>query len=116
MRRDLHRDSRHPDCRPHQVPQRAKRAHPAHGAVGEYHRLELWCFTSGQIELDPPAEELAGSDVMRWQRPATPSFSFSRTIARFYSSVEALRLDRRSKRHLQRVQLAALLDWARALR
>lgn len=29
------------------------------------------CFTSGQTDLDPPAEELAGSDAMRRQTAAT---------------------------------------------
>jgi hypothetical protein len=47
-------------------------------------------FTNGQTELDPPAEELGGSDAMRRQTPATrnASFSFSCTIARFCSSVK----------------------------
>jgi hypothetical protein len=39
---------------------------------------------SGQIELDPPAEELAGSDAIRQQtHTATPCFFFSCTIAPF---------------------------------
>jgi hypothetical protein len=39
-------------------------------------------FTSGQTELNPPAEELAGSDAMRRQTDRHAGFSFSCTIAR----------------------------------
>jgi hypothetical protein len=52
------------------TPQRANRGHLVHGAVREYHRRKLRRFTRGQTELDPPAEDLAGSDAMRRQTPA----------------------------------------------
>ena len=61
---------------------------------------------------------------MPWRRQTsatlTPGFSVSWTIARFCSSLKRRRFDRPSascgvKRYLQRAQLAALLNWARAL-
>jgi hypothetical protein len=50
----------------------------------------LWRFASVQTELDPPAEELAGSDVVRRQTTATRNAmpSASCTFARFCSSAK----------------------------
>jgi hypothetical protein len=74
---------------------RAKRGHLVHRAVGEYHRRELRRFTSGQTELDSPAEELpvAMPCGRKQPSPVMPGSSFSCAIPAF---VGRRRFDRRS--------------------
>ena len=69
--RSPHNDSCRPVWWPRQIPQRAKRGHLVHGAVGEYHRCELRRFKSDQTELDRK------SRLVAIFLPPTPSPAFA---------------------------------------
>jgi hypothetical protein len=57
-------DGYRPVRRPHEIEQGFERRHLIRCAVGERHRCQLWRLSSGQTELDPPAEEQAGGDAV----------------------------------------------------
>jgi hypothetical protein len=117
-----HLDRCHAVRRTHEIAQNGERRHLIRRAIGQRYRYELRSHSSAQAEVDPPAKDHAVGQAMA---AANLCHAGTRLLRLLHDRSLLLVAEATAvrppvpassvKRYLTRAQLAALLNWARAL-